>query len=166
MKKHAQLFVPFVCFCLPVMFAGCTGSSLPTEYVAGTVTLDGQPLAEANIYFNPKEGGIPAYGTTDKDGKYVITAMQGGGQGAGTVPGDYIVTFTKSEPVPTNNPEVFDTKQLLHKVYATTAQSPFQETVVKGKNNFDFALKSDPGIEYEEPPEVRADRLRQERGGR
>jgi len=147
-KRNISIIV--VCFCLIV---GCLGDQLPTEFVTGTLTLDDQPLADARIFFNPKEGGIPAVGHTDKNGKYIITAMQGGGAGKGTVPGEYIVTVSKPVVVNVEGSEgVSETKHLLSLVYIDPAQTPFRATVVKGKNHFDFALKSTPDVEFKPPP--------------
>jgi hypothetical protein len=62
--------------------------------VTGTVTLDGQPVAGANVSFSPTSGGgKAAVGTTDASGKFTLTTMK---SGDGAVPGAYLVTITKS----------------------------------------------------------------------
>jgi hypothetical protein len=48
---------------------GCGGDQFGD--VTGKVTLDGEPLAGATVEFSP-EGGSPAYGVTDPQGKYKL----------------------------------------------------------------------------------------------
>ncbi|QDT63440.1 hypothetical protein V22_06610 [Calycomorphotria hydatis] len=69
--------------------------------VSGKVLLDGKPLSNMTVYFNPKEfveedsvvAGWPSSGTTDEEGKYVLmVARKGGGRGA--MPGTHRVTIT------------------------------------------------------------------------
>jgi hypothetical protein len=61
--------------CLAVS-AGCGGSAaddLPElGLVTGVVTLDGQPLSEAMITFEPTTGGSFSSGTTDETGTYEL----------------------------------------------------------------------------------------------
>jgi hypothetical protein len=74
--------------------AGCSadvGDGLPREYVAGVVTLDGQPLAEGLIHFRPETKGPTEGGSMIKDGSFTIE------QQAGLVPGTYNVYINASE---------------------------------------------------------------------
>lgn len=136
-----------------VSVSACSKTLLYTEHVTGTVTLDGEPAPDIRVFFNPQESGIPAHGLTDANGKYVITAMQGGGQGRGTVEGDYSVTFSKVQTTLKNEEKgLYETKQLLPLLYQDPKQTPFHATVVKGRNEFNFELKSDPEIEYKPLP--------------
>lgn len=50
-----------------MLLLGCEGGN---EGVTGTVSLDGQPLPNAEVVFTPTEGGRPASATTDEAGKY------------------------------------------------------------------------------------------------
>ena len=152
--KIGRISIAVACFCSLALFVGCSGDSLPTEHVTGTVTLDGQPLADATILFNPIDGSIPAFGNTNAKGVYLITAMQGGRDGAGTVPGEYIVTVKKIEftnRTTSDGRVTAENNNVLHPVYALPAQTPFRATVVKGKNRFDFALETQPSVEYQAP---------------
>ncbi len=147
-----NIFYATVVLCV-LALVGCKRSSLDTEFVTGTVTLDGVPIEKVRVGFNPKDGGIPSFGRTDASGKYVITSMQGGGKGKGAVAGEYQVTFSKPEPVLVDEKAGrYETKHLLHLVYLDPKQTPFEATVVKGKNEFDFDLKTDPGSEVKAPP--------------
>lgn len=65
---------------LALTFGGCWGyrpDLPPTARVSGTVTLDGQPLADARVQFVPDKSkgteGAMASGTTDAEGKYELT---------------------------------------------------------------------------------------------
>ena len=72
-----------------VVLAGCGSRLVP---VAGTVTLDGEPVAGAKVTFIPAGPGIPATGTTDATGRYELRI----GSGRTGVPcGRYGVTVSK-----------------------------------------------------------------------
>ena len=61
---------------------GCGGPRVPsTEPVSGTVTLKGQPLADAEVYFVSPQ--LVAYGKTDSTGHYALA--QGGVAGENKV---------------------------------------------------------------------------------
>lgn len=70
--------------------AGCGGASGPVP-VRGTVTLDGQPLANATVQFL---AGSPdardAMGTTDADGAFSLSTFK---PGDGALPGKYKVVI-------------------------------------------------------------------------
>ncbi len=70
-----------VCVCLlGALFAivGCGGDATrpPISTVTGVVTLDGQPLENASVMFQP-ETGRPSSGTTDKEGRYTLEYSPG-----------------------------------------------------------------------------------------
>ncbi len=68
----------FVCSLMlaSVLISGC-GSSLPdVGYVTGVVTLDGKPLANAEVTFAP-EKGRGSSGITDETGKYELFYVAG-----------------------------------------------------------------------------------------
>jgi hypothetical protein len=82
------------------LFTGCTGSeSVSTVPAGGTVTLDGQPLADADVTFHPVgegEGRRSASGKTDAQGKFKVgTYVDAGKLQDGAVPGEYAVTVNK-----------------------------------------------------------------------
>jgi len=53
--------------------AGCSKGDQPDlGDVQGTVTLDGQPLAQATVVFRPAGGGRASQGITNEAGKYEI----------------------------------------------------------------------------------------------
>lgn len=130
--------------------SGCSRATLDTEFVTGVVTLDGDPIEGARVVFASKAGGTPAYGVTDKSGRYRITALQGGGTGKGTTQGEYLIAITKIQANKISEEPMirYENVQLLPLVYSDAEQSQLTATVVKGKNEFNFDLKSKPDIEY------------------
>jgi len=131
---------------------GCKSQGIDTEKVHGTITYKGQPVEGANVMFTPvdnKSGGSPAVGITDKEGHYVLQTLQGK-PGAGTTPGEYIVTVSKSESVPTGEKvttpegktqEVVKSRDVLPQKYKSPTASPLRATVKDGQENkFDFDL--------------------------
>jgi hypothetical protein len=50
--------------------SGCGRSNENLASVTGTITLDGQPLADAQVVFTPIFAGTTSYGRTDDDGTY------------------------------------------------------------------------------------------------
>jgi hypothetical protein len=80
------------------LIAGCSGSrdDLPREPVAGTVTMDGQPLAEGAIQFSPAagaEGRVTSATVPIENGQFSIPRAEG------LVPGSYKVSIS-AVPVP------------------------------------------------------------------
>jgi hypothetical protein len=119
-----------------VLLASCGGNA-HLAAVGGTVTLDGQPLANAFVVFCPTETGTTSYGKTDADGHYrmmfkdsepgawigeSLVRISTGDLGAGGKAGP-------RERVPV----VYNTKTTLKVV------------VQPGKNRFDFDLQSNAG---------------------
>lgn len=129
---------------IAAMMLGCGGggSDFDLNTVSGTVTMDGQPLANARVIFTPKDptkGGRIAYGMTDESGEYELAFTN---SGMGALPGEYVVkistyiapeedpdTGLMSEEVPERVPEVYVKDSSL------TATVPGE--------NYDFELKSD-----------------------
>lgn len=60
------------------LVAGCGGPAGPARTpVTGTVTLDGQPLKQGEIRFDPVDGKGPSDGAPIKDGAFTIQATAG-----------------------------------------------------------------------------------------
>jgi len=132
--------------CLTLL-VGCGG---PVFYpVSGTVTLDGKPLPDATIVFQPqdKTKGHTSTGYTNTDGKYVLEYTE---RTAGTTECDYKVCITTyvnkeygsdEEPIPVI-PERVPAK---YNVETTLVAKVTPEQVV-----FDFDLDSNGKIYQEE----------------
>jgi hypothetical protein len=151
MKKFSSLFLMLTFFCSIIL--GCNNVNIITESVTGIVSLDGVPLSNAKINFSPKnpDEGSPAFATTNEKGEYKLQTLRGKPD-AGTLPGEYAVTISKSKSVPTGKKiesmgemvEAMESVPILPSIYRNVTETPFSVTVVKGKNSFDFDVKSNP----------------------
>jgi len=98
-KKIIGLF----CVALMVTVVGCGASHPPLTIVTGTVTYDGEPLADATIAVMPDGGdgtAKPADGTTDAQGNFtLVTTFPDGAIVDGAVQGDYTLRVVKYEAV-------------------------------------------------------------------
>ena len=114
--------------------AGCGPARpglLPAE---GVVMLDGKPLAEASVIFQPTAGGRPATGVTDAEGRFKVGTFK---PRDGALPGTHVVTIARSEGTSPS-----DTRWISPKVYRLADQSGLSATVAPGATKFTFALSS------------------------
>ncbi len=88
--QEAKLFqsnksLAVLCILVLAAFPGC-GSGDSIAKVEGTVTLDGKPLADIRVNFQPEnksdEGAMGSFGLTDAAGKFGLQMSDGKGQGA------------------------------------------------------------------------------------
>lgn len=85
---------------LIVATAGCGGDAYPLAAVSGTVTLDGAPVADARVGFEPQrqgedpQAGPGSYGKTDQQGHYRLTSLHGD---EGAVIGPHVVWISTLE---------------------------------------------------------------------
>jgi len=105
-----------------LVWAGCGDPGAgATAKVEGTVTLDGAPVPNAQVGFNPapgsKTGGRPAIGTADSSGKFKLSSFK---PNDGAMPGNYLVTVS-GEGVPQK--------------YQVGATTDIKVTVEAGKTN-------------------------------
>jgi hypothetical protein len=123
-------------------FSGC-GNGLAD--VSGTVTLDGAPLrggndVRATVYFQPASGsGAAAVGILDESGRYTLST----GSEEGAAPGDYVVTFTATQIIPSKEPGGTPSgRRITDLKYANAKTSGLQFTVQSGNNEFNIPLES------------------------
>ncbi len=141
-------------WCL-VLLLGCqpTAKGPPLVPVEGVVTLDGKPLAGANVMFVPRgetRGDKAFYGKTNASGKFVATSADG--KQKGTAVGNYQVVINKlvkpdgSDFVPDPNAGPEDTggfRELLPAAYSDAAKSNLTAEVPEGgAKNLEFKLNS------------------------
>ncbi|MGN6547916.1 MAG: Ig-like domain-containing protein [Aureliella sp.] len=133
---------------------GCGGSSDQPQLgqVTGTVKLDGKPLSGIAVVFQP-EGGRPARGRTDAEGKYELTYIR---QTKGTKVGP-----NRVEIAPSEEGEAEEEEEAAANAGEETApppkrpqskkpkvparynvQSELKVNVKPGQNTFDFDLQS------------------------
>jgi hypothetical protein len=159
MKTMSKNFISlFVLNVLLITVTGCsTGKpDFAVEIVEGLVTLDGSPVEGVTVGFSPvdSKAGKPAVGRTNTQGKFVLTATQGGEFGKGTMIGKYLVSLSKETPSrePTAQELANADKtgmmpdipiiSIIPKKYNDPQTSGLTAEVIKGKNNFSFDLSS------------------------
>ena len=153
MKKPLLILTASFLLIFPCV-SGCGNAKFSTSFVEGVITLDGAPLDGAVVKFSPKSdggGAVYAQGQTNSNGRYLLTAMQGGGADKGTTPGEYVVLVAKTETRKLDKPRELmgggppvteETVSVLPKVYNDNRAAKLSATVVSGKNKFDFDLDS------------------------
>ena len=138
-----------------MLIAGCqpTAKGPPLVPVEGTITLDGKPLAGANVMLVPRgetRGDKAFYGKTDAAGKFVAASTDGKRKGAAV--GNYQVVINKlvkpdgSDFIPDPNAGPEDTggfREVLPAVYSDTAKSMLVADVPDGgTKSLEFKLNS------------------------
>ncbi len=141
---------PWTATAFPILIAmtlaGCggasTGGRLP---ISGEVQLDGQPLDQGAIHFEPsvEEKVKVDTGAVITNGKYQLTAEHG------LVPGKYIVSITSStkdtrtaDQIMQAGSEAGPSKERISSKY--NSQTTLNIDVKPGTNKFDFKVESAP----------------------
>src|SRR4051812_34346076 len=117
---------------LALALAGCGKSGPQIAPVHGRVTLNSQPLAQADVLFQPEGTKRPSTGRTDADGRYEL-AYKRGQMGAMVGPNTAHISVS-SELV--KNPPPIPARYAL--------KSELHPEVKPGNNEFNFDLTSDP----------------------
>jgi hypothetical protein len=116
--------------------SGCGDSK--KSLVSGTVSVDGDPLANGTIAFFPIDGKGPTAGAGIKDGKYEVEA--GVGEMKVTINATKVVGQRKAYDTP-DSPKIDIIQEILGPEYHS--QSKLTATLKSGKNeNVNFELKS------------------------
>jgi hypothetical protein len=111
---------------------GCGKGGAELAPVSGRVTLDGRPLENARVAFQPDDAKRPSYGDTDSEGRYRLAYRRGE---EGALVGNHTVLITVSPEIVRNPP---------HIPSRYNRESTLREEVKSGENNeFNFDLKSD-----------------------
>lgn len=138
---HRTILSTGIMAIVAALLAGC-GSGGPELYrVGGKVTMDGKPLAHAEVRFLPIPKGTeavrPSSAITDENGNYTLEYSS---RKSGARPGEYqvfISTKRKAMPeipaVPESVPDVYNTKTRL------------QADIDKQSRTFNFDLVSSEG---------------------
>ena len=137
MKKRPSFGSRFVMAMLACL-AGCGKPEHPeVGRVSGVVTLDGQPLPEATVMFQPTNGRA-SIATTDSAGKYSLIYLDGV---PGAKLGEHKVIIRTEIPGEDGQPPI--AKEKLPKKYHE--QTELTAEVKPGSNTFDFPLTSQAG---------------------
>ncbi len=137
MRNSVLVVVCMLSFILAVGCSPATRKQVKTVKVSGTVTLNGKPLADAEVNFSGKE--FAGIAKTDASGNYTIDAQ----------PGDNTIFFSKyDKPVdPTMSPGDAGgisggPKQLIPKKFASINESKLTHSVPDaGATGVNFDLK-------------------------
>jgi hypothetical protein len=119
---------PIGCMLLVMSFAGCAKTGADVAPVTGRITLDGQPLASADIVFQPADSKPPSSGRTDANGHYQLVYKRGV---LGGVVGSNTVQITISSDVVPNPPTI---------PARYNTESQLTKEVKSGSNEFNFDL--------------------------
>jgi hypothetical protein len=109
-----------------LLIAGCEKSGAQIAPVHGRVTLDGQPLAGADIQFQPVDSQRSSTGRTGAEGQYQLMYKRGQ---PGAIVGQHRVRIWVSHEVVPNPPVI--AKQF-------DAESTLTREVKPGDNEYDF----------------------------
>lgn len=116
---------------------GCAGGGNVAP-VTGTVTMDGEPLANATVTFMPQDEGGSSYGLTDTAGAYTLTY---GREQEGAEIGEHkVMITTETSGDPDADPPIAASPETVPAEYnsATTLTA----TVEPGGSTIDFDLES------------------------
>ena len=104
--------------------------------VSGTVTLDGTPLPNALVVFNPGNAR-PSEGRTNDEGYYELQYTR---ERYGAIIGTHQVMITSKVGVDEEGNEIVDEQELVPAKYNT--ETTLSQEVESGSHVFDFDLKS------------------------
>lgn len=117
---------------------GCGGGTeVPALHILkGTVTHAGQPVGNVRISFAPADGTRPSYGTSDKDGHFVMSNTT---TGDGVQTGENTVSLTVAEENPDTPAPTKEMKALLEKY--TESNSTLEVTIDSDQENYELNLE-------------------------
>ncbi len=141
MRLHR--FAPLVCLSLLALVAGCAKGP-PMAEVEGVVTLNGTPLDNIQVEFNPEaSGGVRSFGTTDSSGRYTLKSDDG--KRTGAVVGTHKITLRDNSVIGKLYGRAGEGKDLsqgrksrIPLTLADVTKTTLQKTVNSGKNTIDI----------------------------
>jgi len=145
LSRTRTLLVVGTSVALAFSMTGCFRGGPELGTVTGIVTLDGKPLADAQVTFQPK-GGSPSVATTDSAGHYELEYTR---DKPGAVVGNHIVRILTQTTSTDESGNEIQVPQRVPEIY--NYRSAMIREVKPGENRFDFKLESEP--ETDEPGE-------------
>ena len=133
------------------LIVGCGRPQLPLGQVRGRLTLDGEPIAKAKIWFEPVAGGRPSYGESDRSGYY---SVRYNAKRKGALPGEHTVRVSTFQEAyePLEGEDTVDSEEAAliesnpgraEEIPAKYLEAPLTVTVEEGSNTIDLTLDSD-----------------------
>jgi hypothetical protein len=169
-RASAALWVAGL-LCLP----GCTSDPNRPRKLSGVVTLDGKPVENAIVTFNPIGTGRTANGKTGPDGTFHLTTRS---DGDGVIPGHYKATVILVPPgsrdedaIARMNPseamgkamanmgktmeaqKKFQEKSPVPSAYSEVGETPLEYDVPVPGGSVELALRSDIPVHKKPKPE-------------
>lgn len=126
-------------FVISPAFMGCSGKG-GMGTVSGTVTLDGQPLADGLISFIPADGNSPTSGGKITNGAYSVQASRGAQKVV--INATKVTGSRKAYADDPNSPVITTTAEILPKKYSDAMTTELTVDVKAGTNKADFQLSS------------------------
>lgn len=125
---------------LVVALAFASGCAVDQDHghVTGKITLDGEPLVDAQVEFIPTGSGSTAYGRTDEDGNY---EMEYSRDSVGASVGENQVRITTGGATVDENERMVKIKERIPARYNLKSELIFN--VQPGSNTADYELTSD-----------------------
>jgi hypothetical protein len=125
---------------LTPLWSGCNGNDANLGRVSGTVTLDGQPLANALLIFSPTHAGAPSAGKTDSSGHYslIYTADKTGAE----IGEHHVWISTRQDADEDSDPPRTAVPEQVPAKYRTGKELKVE--IQRGHNEIDFPLDPDP----------------------
>jgi hypothetical protein len=129
--------LPVLVACLPLLgFTGCTDGKIGR--VTGKVTLDGNPLSNALVTFNPITPGGESGAICNENGEYELIYTR---EIKGAEVGEHLVRITTArDRDPDADPPTKSSPEILPPKYHV--KSELTATVKPGKNQIHFTLES------------------------
>lgn len=115
--------------------AGCSRSGPELAVVEGEVRLNGQPLPDALVEFQPEMAGSPSVGVTNEDGVFQLRFTK---DRWGAVPGKHTVKIDHDVDGREGHP---GTTAIIPPRY--NVQSELKREVEPGRNFYEFELRGD-----------------------
>jgi hypothetical protein len=133
-----------ILFAAPVVIffaGGCGGSKYPTAPVSGTVTMDGKPLANGSLTYQPEGGGMASHGRTDESGRYTLKSIRDDFDGAVVAKHRVIIRTVGKSSTDTSSDRADPTAvDPIPKKY-NDATELTMEVPAEGRDDADFDLK-------------------------
>jgi hypothetical protein len=125
-----------------LLVAGC-GGGRPTAPASGTVRMNGKPLANAALTFQPIGGGMASTGVTDQNGRYTLTFLYSEDEGAVVATHRVIIRTHKKANVEDTSSDISvpGERDPIPRRY-NDASELTMEVPAEGTDSADFDLKS------------------------
>lgn len=150
LQRPFQMRKPFIVtlpLCL-ILMTGCGKPQFPLGQVRGKLTLDGQPVVNAEIWFRPVAGGRPSFGESDQAGYY---SMRYNARRMGALPGEHVLTLSTFQEAYEPDEGADDGKDATvrestpgraEEIPAKYVENPMKVIVREGSNTIDLTLDS------------------------